>query len=186
MRQKAVSDPAALCSFRKQQPPRTVNQERASSCIMRIVCLSPNSFNSYPTPVTVSDKEPVHCRHVWKDQEESLSEFSWPSWERPQTNCSLQLVLETESQRAPHHSSMAAVCNHTAMNAVNMVPSMTRDNPTEFGGRDIKQQSYCGTLGFLTYPRGSLGIYQEKFPQRQCGRTECDQETGELSSYFDS
>lgn len=86
----------------------------------------------------------------------------------------------------PHHSSMAAVCNHTAMNAVNMVPSMTRDNPTEFGGRDIKQQSYCGTLGFLTYPRGSLGICQEKFPQRQCGRTECDQETGELSSYFDS
>lgn len=143
MRQKAVSDPAVLCSFRKQQFPRTVNQERASSCIMCTVCLSPSSFSSYPTPVTVSHKEPVHCRHVWKDQEESLSEFSWPGWERSQANCSLQPVLEAGSQRAPpHHSSMAAVCSHTAMNAVNMVSTMTRDNPTEFGGRDIKQQSY--------------------------------------------
>ena len=31
---------------------------------------------------------------------------------------------------APYHSSMAAVCSHTAMNAANMVSSMTRDNPT--------------------------------------------------------
>lgn len=143
---------------------------------MHTVCLSPSSFSSYPTPVTVFHKEPVHCRHVWKDQEESLSEFSWPGWERSQANCSLQPVLEAGSQRAPpHHSSMAAVCSHTAMNAVNMVSTMTRDNPTEFGGRDIKQQSYWSTLGFLTYPRGSPRICQEKFPQRQCGRTECDQ-----------